>query len=135
MKLLLGERLPVQIRTFVPDAHSCADFNERHHLVSSVRVTEMGPDALIVVYGRGMGTAFGQLRVLARDTEPLLQRLFHDAPAAETPREDRETFQKLMDDFEDAIVAKDAAARTLVRRRLLACLDSMAADLATIGAQ
>ena len=126
MKLLTGERQPVQIRTYVPDEHGTETYQEREHLVSSVRLMEDGQDVRLKIFSRGQVTPLGELRVLARDGEAVLATLFRRRV---TPPADRELFQQLMDDLEDAIVVGDAERRTLVRRRLLAALDTMAQDL------
>lgn len=128
MKLVTGLHRPVQERTFVPDASEDEGYSERAHLISSVKVLEEGPDARVVVYTRGFGVALGSLRILSRDVDALLQLLFR-----EPPKMDRELFQKLMDELEDSIVAGDAEKRTLIRRQLLAALDTMAADVAALA--
>lgn len=128
MKLVTGLHRPVQERTFVPDAADTEGYSERAQLVSSVKVIEEGPDARCVVYTRGFGVALGSLRILSRDLDELLVRLFR-----EPPKMDRELFQKLMDELEDSIAAGDANKRTLIRRQLLAALDTMSADLAALA--
>lgn len=125
MKLLTGLRLPVQQRVFVPDAHGAEGYVAREQLVSQVDLQESGPDVVVGVRIRGEAARCGQLRVPRADAEAITARLLRDVPAA-----DRELFQALMDELQEASVAVDTDRITLVRRRLLAVLDTMAADLA-----
>lgn len=129
MKQLTGERLPVQVRVFVPDAHGTEGYQERNQLVSRVVVRESGPDATLQIFTRGHVASATRtpLEVFARDLDAWLERLFRDPP-----RMDREIFQRLLDDLQEATVAVDTHRITLVRRQILAVLDTMAADLAAM---
>ena len=129
MKQLTGERLPVQVRSFVPDAHGTEAFNAREHLVSRVTLIEKGPDVALTIFTRGQVTPVTRapLEVPARDADAWLSRLFREAPVL-----DREVFQRLMDDLMEAAVAVDTDRITVVRRQLMAILDTMAADLAAL---
>lgn len=125
MKLLTGLRLPVQQRVFVPDDHGTEDYNARAHLVSEVHLEEAGKDTVVSVRVRGESYVSVRGRVLAPDAEALTARLLRDVPKV-----DREMFQQLMDDLQEATAAVDTDRITLARRRLAAVMEAMAADLA-----
>lgn len=139
MKQLTGLRLPVQQRVFVPDAHGAEDYHARAHLVTEVHLEEAGPDTMVSVKLRGEGYICGKVRASAADAEALAARLLRDVPRA-----DRELFQQLMDNLQEAAFEMGKASeradegtvatRTedvrMARRRLGAVLDTMAADLA-----
>jgi hypothetical protein len=126
MKQVVG-RWPATERVFVPDVPKGESLREREHVVSRVRVVEMGLDAEIEIWTRGAKS--GRVNVPRKDEEEILRRLFGELASYK----DRHTFQLIMDQLEDAIVAGDAEARTLARRQLLAALDTIARDLETLS--
>lgn len=126
MKQIVG-RWPATERVFVPDVPKGESLREREHVVSRVRVVEMGLDAEIEIWTRGAKS--GRVNVPRKDEEEILRRLFGELASYK----DRQTFQLIMDQLEDAIVAGDAEARTLARRQLLAALDTIARDLETLS--
>jgi len=125
----LTTRGPVQIREFVPNDHGTEGFLSRAHAISRVRVTERGPDVTLAIYARDLPA--GTIQVPAYDERELLDRLFGEVTA---PAADVEAFQLLLQGFEDAIVAGDIEAKRMAWRRVMAALEAMARDLATLSA-
>ncbi len=123
----LPTRGPVQIREYVPtpSAQGGAD----REIIDRVRVIERRPDVVIEAYYNGL--RLGQVQVLAEKEAETVARLFGEVAEL---RVDREEFQRMLQEFEDAVLSREPQQLVAAWRKTMAAYDTMARDLSTLAA-
>lgn len=123
----LQTRGPVQIREYIPEpsAQGGAD----REIIDRVRVMERGPDLLVEPYYKGL--RIGQVTI-PRDREAeFVARLFGEVRELRT---DREAFQRILQQFEDACIAREPQQLVAAWRTAMAAYDTIARDLVSLAA-
>jgi hypothetical protein len=123
----LQTRGPVQVREYAadPSAQGGAD----RTLIERVRVHEKGPDVIVEAYAGHY--RLGHLAIPREHEREMVCRMFGEVPELRT---DRAAFQVILQEFEDAVLARNAEALVLAWRRAMAAYDTMARDVATLAA-
>ncbi len=123
----LQTRGPVQIREYVPtpSAQGGAD----REIIDRVRVLERGPDIVVESYYRGL--RIGQVTIPREKEREFVGRLFGEI---EEIRTDRQEFEKILQQFEDACITREPQQLVAAWRTAMAAYDTMARDLSTLAA-
>lgn len=125
MATQLTTRGPVQVRTFVPDAASDANYDERRELVARVKVMERGPDITVQVFHQTMSC--GTLQFPREAEREIVRRLFGEGQAAPASI-DREILGRQIDAHEEACMSGDTLQVTQTRRVLWTYLTALLTD-------